>query len=258
MNALGSILNSFKEINLADAERARLVNRIDTKYILNQAVLLDLLQGLEEEYQLLTVDGNALTAYKTLYFDTPDFTNFRKHHNEAAQRFKIRWRNYLSNNKGFLEIKYKNKNRTSKNRIRFNEVPIPFNEACNNFIEANTGFKGNQLEPKLWINYQRITLVHKVHNERLTIDQNLEFNWDSKSCQLNNVVVLELKRNGTLTTAGHTAIKRLHLKPLAFSKYCVGISYIYPGIKQNNFKPTLTIINKLTHDQSFNPASGSR
>ena len=45
-------------------------------------------------------------------------------------------------------------------------------------------------------------------------------------------------------------LRQHHVRATGFSKYCVGISLIYPQVKHNNFKPKLRIVEKLAQEQS--------
>ena len=42
-------------------------------------------------------------------------------------------------------------------------------------IEEEVDTKLENLSPKLWINYSRITLVHNERNEKVTFDKDLSF-----------------------------------------------------------------------------------
>ena len=42
-----------------------------------------------------------------------------------------------------------------------------------------------------------------------------------------------------------TQIKAEGIRPTPFSKYCIGISLLYPDLKQNRFKPILNHVSTL-------------
>ena len=55
---------------------------------------------------------------------------------------------------------------------------------------------GKKLEvnAKQWINFSRITFVHKEQKERLTVDINLTFKSKEKSGDLKQIVIAEVKQ----------------------------------------------------------------
>jgi hypothetical protein len=57
---------------------------------------------------------------------------------------------------------------------------------------------------------------------------------------LPGLVVAELKQPRSAHDSPFLALAReAHLHPSGFSKYCIGVSLLYPGIKHNAFKPEL-------------------
>ena len=86
-------LQNFSPITLAEMDGVKLMNRTDTKFVFKRAQLSDFLNLLKEQYRVLSVNGNLISSYKTLYFDTADFDFFRDHHNGKGNRFKVRIRN---------------------------------------------------------------------------------------------------------------------------------------------------------------------
>jgi len=109
------MLTQFQSINLSEMERVGLMNRTDTKYLLSQHTLSNVLPSLIDAYFILEVDGERNSRYQTLYFDTPQFSHYLEHQNGKRHRFKIREREYLESHLAFLEVKEKsNKGRTTK------------------------------------------------------------------------------------------------------------------------------------------------
>src|SRR5687768_10146331 len=48
-----------------------LLSRIDTKFVVRQARLFDILGDLHEDYAVLQVQRGSIATYESLYFDTP-------------------------------------------------------------------------------------------------------------------------------------------------------------------------------------------
>ena len=111
----------------------------------------------------------------------------------------------------------------------------------------NIKLKGNQLEPKLWGNYTRITLVNKHLPERLTIDTNLFFKFSDKEVSLPEIVIAELKQDKSSKSFFAQLMNKYRIKRASISKYCYGVIFLYEHIKLNNFKPNLIILNKIRY-----------
>lgn len=238
-------------------DRVKLMDRTDTKFSFSLSMLPGILERLKHDYRVVDINGHLSSTYKTLYFDTEGFDIYLKHHNGCLNRYKIRYRNYVESQLGFLEVKFKNnKGRTVKERIKQAEPELNCHEKSRNFILNKTPFKPESLHPSLWVNYSRITLVDKQFRERLTIDVNLEFLNAGNARKMQNLVIAEVKQGSKTPTPALKLFKELKLRPASLSKYCLGITSIYPLIKQNNFKQKLTLLNKIVNDNSFNAASG--
>ena len=60
-----------------------------------------------------------------------------------------------------------------------------------------------------------------------------------------NLVIIELKRDGNVTSPMMDIMLTHRIKPLKISKYCIGIALTTPGIKQNRFKKKIRLIEKI-------------
>jgi hypothetical protein len=152
----------------------------------------------------------------------------------------------------FLEVKHKtNKGRTIKSRMQTPELTaVLFGEKVD-FLHTTYPYDVAQLEPKLWVEYTRITLVSHHRKERVTIDLNLSVNWNRQTISLPHVSIVEIKQDGFSQQSDMAQQLRRHqVRPTGFSKYCVGISMLYPELKHNNFKSNLRIVEKLAQGPS--------
>lgn len=234
-----------------------LMTRNDTKFAFLSPQLPLVLDKLKEHYQLLTIHGNSVCSYKTLYFDTADLKLYAMHHNGRLNRYKVRYRNYVENNKGFLEIKFKNnKGKVIKKRIASAEPGATWNNDAFNFLRTNTPYDPSMLVPLLWVNYKRITLVGKEFKERVTFDMEIEFSSASKKHVLDNLIIAEVKQAEKIRTPVMAVLKNLKIKEEPLSKFCLGVMHIYPQAKKNNFKEKLVTLNKLIYDTSVGTAPG--
>lgn len=258
MKSFEKILSQFESIDLEQMEEVKLMNRTDTKFSFPSSSLPELLDKLSAHYFALNVHGTYLCSYKTVYFDTNDFLLYRKHHSGHLNRYKVRHRTYLDTQTAFLEVKFKNnKGRTIKDRIKQKTVPLTWDTKCADFLVNHTPYLAETLKPVVWISYQRITLVGKSTKERVTIDLNLEFANNKQRQKIQNLVIAEVKQGTREKSPVLNIFKQYRLKQESISKYCMGISYLYPQVKHNNFKEKLYILNKIAnHDNIVQFASG--
>jgi hypothetical protein len=162
---------------------------------------------------------------------------YLKHHNGALNRYKIRERNYLNNGVSYLEIKFKNNNgRTIKERIKRNEFAFDFSEVEKTFINEKTPYSSNALNLKVVVNYSRITLVSKDLNEKITIDCDINFSDLQTDHELKNLIIIEVKQSCRSKTPVFSILRDQRVKPISLSKYCLGVNFLYPSVKKNNFK----------------------
>ncbi len=167
-------------------------------------------------------------------------------------RYKVRSREYVDSQLAFLEVKHKtNKGRTIKSRMQTPGLADEIGTETAAFLHNTLPFDPAQLVPRLWVAYDRITLVSQLRQERVTIDLNLSFSWADETVNLPQLVIVEVKQDGFSTQS--EMIRRLRqnqVRPLGLSKYCLGVSLIYPQIKHNNFKSKLRLVEKLAQGQS--------
>lgn len=239
-------LNQFNPITLKEMDGVKLMDRTDTKFTFNINMLPVILGEAKEHYRILDVEGNRISRYKTLYFDTEDFDLYNEHHSGKLNRYKIRHRTYVESNIGFLEVKFKNnKGRTLKTRIKEIEVPELHTGKAFDFLKKTLPFDPLILLPKIWINYSRITLVNKTSAERLTLDLNLEFEKDGETELLNQLVIAEVKQDSKIGSPFIDIMREKHIRQGSISKYCFGVASSYNEVKKNNFKQKLSNVKKI-------------
>ncbi|NNE54737.1 MAG: polyphosphate polymerase domain-containing protein, partial [Flavobacteriales bacterium] len=187
-------LDQFDPITLAEMDGVALMNRTDTKYVFGRDQLLKILEAVKDDYRILEIDGVRSSAYKTLYFDTPEMGFYRAHQNGKKNRYKVRSRKYVESDITFLEVKFKNnKGRTVKTRVNIDDFELDLSRESNDFIEQTSGTNFN-LVPSLWNSFNRITLVNQELPERVTIDTQLAFEMGDEHVKMKNLVIAELKQ----------------------------------------------------------------
>lgn len=246
MKDLNSILNEFVTLNLTQVERVKLLDRMELKYILTIEQLPEILSKLSNDYFLLTTADNGLRHYENRYYDTRDLRMYLDHHNGKLNRFKVRFRKYLDTGNTFFEIKLKtNKGRTVKTRLEVPEEDYRIHGTREKILQAETGFSPDMLYESLVVNYQRITLIKKQSTERVTFDVDLTYRYGTEDASYPCIVVAEVKQPRSTTSIFTTLMLNQRIHPFSFSKYCLGIASIYPGIKDNNFKTKINYVKKL-------------
>lgn len=237
-------LEEFTPIKLSEMDNVKLMNRVDTKYLFHKNRLPALIALIKHNYRILEIEGKRLMTYDNVYFDTPDFKMYYAHHNGKQNRYKIRIREYVESELSFTEIKFKNnKGKTKKKRFITNNLTPKESDL---FIKEHSPFAFDTIEQKLYINFNRFTLVHKTKKERATIDMNLHLKKDNKEQLLENLIIAEIKQESYQNNSEIIqALKRLGIRKQRMSKYCIGIAALYKNIKQNNFKPRIRKISKI-------------
>ncbi len=249
-NALS--LSHYAPILLSKMEGVALLNRTDTKYVLAATTLQQIMPQLADDYSTLVVNGKQMSPYRTLYFDTPSFGLYHRHHAGVLERYKVRSREYVDSHLSFLEVKHKtNKGRTIKIRMQTAELTESLFGENVDFLEGTYPYDAVELQPKLWIEYARITLVSHHRKERVTIDTNLSFSWKERTISLPHMAIIEIKEDGVSHRSDMgLQLRRRQVRSTGFSKYCVGSSMIYPELKHNNFKSKLRLVEKLERGAS--------
>ena len=243
---LKSELNKFETITLSEMDDVKLMSRTDTKFVFNFSRLPEFLEKLSRFYKVLLIDGNLIHDYKSLYFDTEDRKFYIEHHNRRVNRNKIRFREYVGSGLTFLEIKLKNnKGKTIKKRIKVDSISEEITEQQQKYIDKIVGYP-IEVSAKQWINFSRVTFVHKTQKERLTMDVNLTFNNQKDEGDLKNIVIAEVKQERMSRSSDFMRVaKEMSILPMRLSKYCMSTLSLNPKLKKNRFKEKSLFINKL-------------
>ena len=246
MSNVSQIISDFQPISLSEMDGVKLMNRTDTKFAFKADKLPLLIQKMLPFYRVLSIDGELVHDYKSLYFDTEDRKFYLDHHNRRVNRNKIRFREYVGSGLTFLEIKLKNnKGKTIKKRIKVDAISDTLTDKQKIYIEKNIG-SNIDVDAKQWINFSRITFVHKIKKERLTIDINLTFGNKEKSGDLKQIVIAEVKQERMSRSSDFIKIaKELHILPIRISKYCMSALELNPNLKKNRFKEKVLFLTKL-------------
>ena len=246
---INGLIGTYDPVTLEEMKGIRLMNRIDTKYVISVLKLKELLAASAEDYRVQEVNNERNIAYHTIYYDTPESKMYLAHQNGKKTREKIRMRSYVSSGLSFLEIKNKNnRGRTDKKRIKVKaDEDFLHTDETRSFLAKHAYFTPEDLSPHLENNFSRITLVNRGMSERLTIDTGLCFHNFStdRDYALDGIAVVELKRDGRTPSPMHDLLIRMHVHTMSFSKYCIGCALTDPALKQNRFKERIRFVLKL-------------
>lgn len=249
------ILNEYDSITLDEMRSIRLMNRIDTKFVTTVPMLRQLLLLAKDDYFVQESQGERISPYYTLYFDTPDCKMYNRHEAGHLSRQKVRVRSYVNAGLNFLEVKTKNNHgRTKKKRIEaLNFDPenhSTFNvqsSLLSDFLQTYLKYPQQSLVRQVENRFDRITLVNKAKTERLTIDTNLRFHNISTNNYrfMEELVVIELKRDGLQPSPILPLLTKLRIHPHGFSKYCIGSALTNADLRRNRIKPRLHSVEKI-------------
>ena len=188
----------------------RLMNRVDTKYLVDERRCMELLELAADQYYVQIIDDCRACRYATLYYDTPQWDMYHLHHNRRLTRQKIRTRTYVETGVTYLEVKNKsNKGRTHKRRMALDRslfAAAATDTAAADFLRREARYAPETLSPSLATRFVRVTLVNHTMTERLTIDFDLHFdnvraadggNKDMNSCgDMNTISLGDTDMNG--------------------------------------------------------------
>ena len=251
------ILSAFAPISLEQMSGVKLMNRTDTKFVTNRTKLYQLLKLAQQDYYIQEIDGERNLEYDTTYFDTRAFDMYNQHQWGHTNRQKIRFRTYCISGLQFMEVKTKNNHgRTKKKRIEVTDMDV-LEKQKHEFLSKHLRYEADTLQPALNNHFSRITLVNKGKTERLTIDSALSFHnlQSDKHMDMGALVIIELKRDGLVSSPVLDMLRQLRIHPHGFSKYCMGSALTNPILHVNRFKPKLIDIRKIA-GLTPNPSPG--
>lgn len=251
-NDLSSLLYSFPPIVLEEMDQVKLLDRVDTKFVFSYHRLPGVLKKINKFYKVLDVNGIRQNRYETLYFDTPDYKLYLDHHNGRTNRYKIRYRKYTDSDIVFFEVKHKNnKGRTIKSRVKRKNIHEIIEGKALELVHRTTPLHSENLEPKLWVNYSRITLVNKRIPERLTLDIDLHFKNSEQEVEFKDLVIAEVKQEKIRESPFINLMRANHLRQGSISKYCFGVTTLIGDVKKNHFKQYLSSVYKICNEKNI-------
>ena len=122
-------------------------------------------------------------------------------------------------------------------------------EDIKKFTFDTIGHSIDDLKISLIVDYNRISLVDKNLEERITIDMGLKAKNKSGAKSFDRLIIVELKQSRYNPRSNFIkALRKYKVYETRFSKYCIGLIQIDNSLKHNRFKPQLIKLEKiLTH-----------
>jgi len=251
---LKNALQAFDPISMEEIDCVRLMNRVETKYLVPARVINTLLDFLCREYHILESKDNRVFPYSTTYFDTKDYLFYNQHIRGQLDRYKIRYRKYEFTGESFLEVKKKtNKGRTIKWRISNNFSADSFDNDANILLSKYSPVNSRLIRPVLLSSFSRVTLVNTELKERITIDYDISFNEmiNRHKIDMPFLLVAELKKDGhDLSGPFSRTIRDMNIHPTGFSKYCIGSALLNYSLKRNILKPKILSLNRIKNEHN--------
>lgn len=233
-----ALLGRLHAVDLPTLEAAAaLQHRLDTKYVVPEATIGDLVGSLDDGWRILEIDGARAFAYRSMYLDDHTRTSYVDHIKGRRRRFKVRIRQYGTDTADMLEVKLKTgRGLTDKHRTaRPNPASSTLTADEQRWVDdvlVDTAPPGTaaRLAPSITIHYSRVTLWHVPSDERMTIDLGTRASLDDRSVVLvAGGAIVEVKSSAVRGVATDMLLKRNH-RPATFSKYCVGLASLQPHL----------------------------
>ncbi len=241
-------------------------SRYEFKFLLNHKKA----KQIESEIKnFMVLDDNAEKKknkkyfVRSLYFDTPDYSNFYEKVDGIKIRKKFRIRSYSNSSKKnpiiFLEMKGRKNQKTYKLRTQILHKHLDYlldknklmlllnfyskkNKVINDFIYES--FK-KKIEPKILVDYHRRPYINKFGLLfRLTFDTDLKSSkgssifdtknkYNFKDCVAGKTI-LELKFERSIQPWFHRIIQNYNLMRLSVSKFAIGMEQNGYGSETSN------------------------
>lgn len=211
-------------------ERAALRRRVDVKYAIGRKDFVALLDRLAEGYDALDISGDRRFGYRSVYFDTADLRCFLDHARAVKPRFKARTRHYVDSGQCVFEAKIKPRSggtskRQADHACEATDVVTPAAAELLSDALTEAGIPPpGRLEPVLETSFERITLVARQGDARLTADLGVRLaRMDGRGvCMRHDAVLVETKSRDGQGPADRE-LAGMGAETVALSKYRTGI-----------------------------------
>ena len=237
-------ISGLSPISLDDLNAvAALQVRIDRKYVLSEAQLVDLVTGMDGRLAILDIEGRRSFGYESVYFDTARLDAFHGSAYGRRRRFKVRTRSYLDTETTMLEVKTKGPRKVTVKVRRSHGFADrdTLDLEARRFVDHSTGHQhlGVALWPTLTTRYRRSTVADLDDVARLTIDVGLTcVDWMRNEVALTDRFIVETKSAGRPSGADRF-LWHNGIRPEKISKYGTGLAALNSTLPSNKWHRTL-------------------
>lgn len=250
-----TLLKSFPPVSLSTTNRlAKMLNRVDNKYVLDGDLYRSLLDAVRSRYGVLQIEKRNEFQYTSCYYDDR-FSCYFEHHQARRKRVKVRTREYVNSGLMFFEVKLKGlRGRTEKHRIDCDNLIMPriedeqlamLEDLYSRKYKMRMPFN---FRPALIVNYSRCTLVALEGGERVTIDFDLRFELPGiggNAVQIGHDFIIVETKSADGNGIADRALRQIGVRKASkCSKYCIGVNLTGAVSKNNNFLHTIKHIRK--------------
>ena len=214
-------------------ERASLLRRVDTKYLIGRNDLQTLIDRLGSDHDALEIDGRRTFAYRSVYFDSPGLRCFHDHVHGRRPRFKVRTRCYLDAGECQLEVKFKTHDDETDKRQADHPAAAAerLPEQARRFVDASLRELGAEppasLAPVLRTEFERCTLAAREGGSRVTADLGLRLSTlDGRQARLAPGLALVESKTEDGSGRADELLAELEIEPVSISKYHAGIALL--------------------------------
>jgi hypothetical protein len=226
-------------------EHAALMQRVDRKYIAPIDAVRNLVSTMRDTHQVLCIDDRRYTTYRTLYFDTDNFTSARDHIQGRRRRWKVRTRLYVEDELHRVEVKTKD-NRGNTVKVMGISDPDDYGALIGNdrdfvasYLRDFPQIDVRDLVPAAEVRYKRATLTDLAAGTRVTIDWGLSMHLNSGDVWLDDRFAMVETKGPVALSGVDKALHELGVRPRKFSKYVAAASTLTDGIPANGFASLL-------------------
>jgi hypothetical protein len=242
---VADVASEFPAATLEMLMARRLLRRTDTKFVATTDQLISVLSRIGPDYLLVPGADHCWSRYETVYFDTEDLTCFYQHRRGRRPRHKIRLRRYLDRDEVYFEIKTKAQNEnTNKVRLRQPLGQRKLSAEAKQMIALHTALAPASLHPSVMMTFDRITLLGRATEERLTIDHNVQF--DGSSALFEDVSIIEVKQSSLQrTTPIMRALSEHGVRSRPASKYCLALAIADSSLPRDHVRSAVRELERM-------------
>jgi len=249
------LLKNFTAVSLDETNRlAKMLSRVDNKYVVNYEQFNDLINRVMDQYAVLEIEGRNEFQYASCYYDDK-FSCYYEHHQARRQRVKVRTREYVNSGLVFFETKFKGlRGKTNKYRTHCDTLVMPRIEGeylamLNDLYISNYRKEMPfELRPALVVDYSRCTLVALNGGERVTIDFDLHFELPDgrdDAVQIGHDFIIVETKSADGRGIADSALKKLGVRKASkCSKYCIGVNLMGEVSRNNDFLHTIRHVQR--------------